>query len=187
MRSSFMAMITCIGSITIMHHIFANYSFAWWWIEPLAIVLTGILTMLVLHVKEILSVGSAGLSMFLLNFKDDIFSNIVHRELSLVENIAINFAIIVLVTIVIEILVSCPFTAFNIIIDIVLAVLTVAFILWIFPLLAETFNISHIDILGSPIMLFVHFMLVILINFKADLRDYKVVTDSKLTETSEEE
>ena len=65
--------------------------------------------------------------------------------------------------------------------------LTVAFILWIFPLLAETFNISHIDILGSPIMLFVYFMLVILINFKADLRDYKVVTDSKLTETSEEE
>lgn len=182
-----MALITCIGSITIMHHIFANYSFTWWWVEALAIVLIAIITILALHVKEFMSFGSAGLSMFLLNFKDDIFSNIVHRELSLVENIVITFAIIVLVTIITEILVSSAFTAFNMIFDIILAVLTVAIILWICPLLSETFNISHINTLASPIMLFIYFILIIMINFKADFRDSKVVTESKLTETSEEE
>lgn len=181
LRSSFMALITCIGSITIMLYIFANYTFTWW-VGPLALILAGLLTMMVLHVKEILSIGSAGLSMFLLNFKDDIFSNIVHREPSIVENIVITLAIIVFVTIITEILVSSVFTTYNIIFDIILAVLTVAIILWLCPLLAETFNISHINILASPIILFIYFILIILVNFKGDLRDYKVVTKSTLKE-----
>ena len=181
MRSSFMALITCIGSITIMLYIFANYTFAWW-VAPLALVLAGILTMLVLHVKEILSIGSAGLSMFLLNFKDDIFSNVIHKELSFVGNIVITFAIIVLVTIVTEILVSSDFTAYNMIFDIILAVLAVAIILWICPLMYETFKISYIDILALPIILFIYFILIIMINFKANFRHSKVVTESKLEE-----
>ena len=187
MRSSIMALITCIGSITIMHHIFTNYSFTWWWIEPLAILLIGIITMLALHVKEILSLGSAGLTMFLIALKDNVFLNIVHRELSIVENLAITFAILVIVTIITEILVSSTFTAFNIIFDIILAVLTVACILWICPLLAETFNISHINILASPIMLFIYFILIIMINFKGGLRDYQVVTTSELKESTSSE
>lgn len=182
-----MALISCIGSITIMHHILKNYSFTWWWIEPLAILVISIITMLALHVKEIMSLGSAGLTMFLINLKDNIFSDIVHKELSLVENILITFVIIVTITIFTELLVSSTFTAFNIIFDIILAVLTVAIILWICPLLTETFNISHINILASPIMLFIYFLLIIMINFKADFRDSKLVTESKLTETSEEE
>lgn len=181
MRSSFMALITCIGSITIMLYIFANYTFTWW-VAPLALVVAGVLTMLVLHIKEVLSVGSAGLSMFLLNFKDDIFSNVIHKELSFVENIVITFAIIVVVTIITEILVSSGFTAYNIIFDIILAVLTVAIILWICPLLYESFKISYIDILALPIGLFIYFLLVILINFKANFRHSKVVTESKLYE-----
>lgn len=182
-----MALITCIGSITIMHHIFTNYSFTWWWIGPLAIVLIGIITMLALHVKEFMSVGSAGLCMFLITLRDNVFLNIVHRELSIVENLSITFAILVIVTIITEILVSSAFTAFNIIFDIILAVLTVAIILWICPLLAETFNISHIDILASPIMLFIYFMLIIMINFKGNLRDSKVITTSELKESTSSE
>ncbi|MGN1298357.1 MAG: hypothetical protein ACI4VH_08150 [Clostridia bacterium] len=182
MRSSFMALITCIGSITIMLYIFANYNTFAWWVEPLALVVAGVLTMLVLHIKEILSVGSAGLSMFLLNFKDNIFSNVIHKELSFGENIIITFAIIVVVTIITEILVSSGFTAYNIIFDIILAVLTVAIILWICPLLYESFKISYIDILALPIGLFIYFLLVILINFKANFRHSKVVTESKLYE-----
>ena len=171
MRSSFMALITCIGSITIMMYFFKAYPSSEWWVEPLALVVAGLLTMLVLNVNALLSIGSAGLSMFLIDLKNDIFSNVIQREFSFWENMVIIFIIIVFIAIITEILLENAFTAFNIILDIILAVVPVAVILWILPLLDESFYTTNYGIMGQPIILLIYFLFIVIMNFKGSLRE----------------
>ena len=188
MRSSFMAAINCIGSITILQYFYLNFPtlFSNWWVLSLAIIILALLSAIVLHFKTFLAIGASGTSIFLISIKDNVFSNVIHKELTLFENIAITLIIVILIAIIIELLVSTSITVYNIIFDIIIAILIIALISWLAPMISESLGITAINTLALPIILLVYFISIICINFRASYRDSKISTKSKISDDESE-
>lgn len=167
MRSSLLAILNCIGSITMMHYFYLNYP-NWCWNASVSILILAVFSVLVLHFRKFLAVGSAGTVMFLLNIQDSLFWDIFDQTTSLFVSIALA----VFVAIITEYLVSTKLTIFNIIFDIIFAMLTV--------LLIDRIS----NTLALPIGLIVFFLLVICFNFDACYRKEKISTKSKLFSSS---
>lgn len=145
----------------------------WAWNASIAILILGILSTLVLHHRLFLAIGSAGTTMFLLNIKDTLFSDILSKNILFI----ISIIIIMLVAMLTEYLVSTRITIFNIFFDIIIAVLTLFFV--------DRFSASNSWVL--PIGLLIFFILVICFNFDANYRNDKITTESKLFSSDSED
>lgn len=187
MRSSIISVINCIGGITIIQYLYKNTSYLFnnWWSISIAVLIFALLSAVVLHQKVLLAIGATGTVLFLTEVTSKIIVEFFNKDISLIGNITISLICIILISILVEILTSSNMSIINYVFDCLIGIVAVSLYHWLIPMIADATNLPLIKTWCIPIVLIIFFVLVICINFKANLRNENINTHTALAGNDE--